>query len=75
MVSLLTQWRRSKAAEIDKPSFFVLTQKALMGVASLMPRNERELLAVPGIGKAKLEQYGKEILDIVANYREYNGLK
>lgn len=75
LVSLLTQWRRAKAAEIDKPSFFVLTQKALMGVASLMPRNERELLAVPGIGKAKLEQYGKEILDIMANYREYNGLK
>jgi superfamily II DNA helicase RecQ len=39
-----------------------------------MPRTERELLAVPGIGKVKAETYGKEILDIIANYCEYNGL-
>lgn len=74
LVALLTKWRREKAEEIDKPAFFVLTQKALMGLASRMPRTERELLAVPGIGKVKAETYGKEILDIIANYCEYNGL-
>ena len=46
-----------------------------MGIATLMPRTEKELLTVPGIGKVKAGMYGKEILDIVANYREYNGLK
>ena len=75
LVTLLTRWRRSKAAEMDKPAFIVLTQKALMGIATLMPRTEKELLTVPGIGKVKAGMYGKEILDIVANYREYNGLK
>ena len=72
---MITCWRREKAAEIGKPAFVVVSQKALMGLASIMPRDEKELLAVPGIGKVKAEQYGKEILDIVANYREYNGLK
>lgn len=75
LVGLLSRWRREKAAEIGKPAFVVFSQKALMGLASIMPRDEKELLAVPGIGKVKARQYGKEILDIVANYREYNGLK
>ena len=65
LVKVLSQWRRAKAQELGKPAFFVLTQKALIGIAEMMPRNEKELLAVPGIGKAKVAAYGQELIDIV----------
>ena len=68
LVALLSRWRKMKAEEIGKPAFVVFNQKTLMALATYMPRNERELLAVPGIGKAKAALYGQEILDIVAGF-------
>ena len=75
LVEMLRQWRKEKAAEIGKAAFVVLTQKSLLAIARMLPRTRKELLALPGIGKAKEALYGKEILDLVADYRENYGLK
>ncbi|MBR1549151.1 MAG: AAA family ATPase [Bacteroidales bacterium] len=75
LVSLLTRWRKEKAMETSRPAYYIFNQKTLMALASIMPRTEAELLAVPGIGKSKVELFGKEILDLVADYREYNGIQ
>ena len=74
LVRILTSWRKRKADEIEKPAYMVFNQKTLMGLATLMPRTEKALMEVPGIGKAKAALYGKELLDMIADYIEYNGI-
>ena len=55
-------------------AFTVLHQKTLLAIARQMPASEAELLAIDGIGKQKLRAFGREILDIVADYREAYGI-
>ena len=75
LVQLLRQWRKEKSEELGLPIFMVLQQKSLMGVVDMLPRTERELLAIDGIGKGKMALYGKELLDIVADFCESYGLR
>ena len=44
----------------------MFTDATLEAIAERMPRTERELLAVPGIGAAKLEKYGQAVLEVLA---------
>ncbi|MBP3763685.1 MAG: HRDC domain-containing protein [Bacteroidales bacterium] len=67
LIQALHIWRKAKAEELGRPAYFVLNQKTLMALASLAPKGMHELLAVPGIGKAKAEQYGAELLELIAN--------
>lgn len=75
LVSLIKEWRKQKAQEQGVGAFMILHQKAVMGIAQVMPRTEKELMTVPGIGKAKMAAYSKEILDLVADYCEAYGIK
>jgi hypothetical protein len=44
----------------------VLSDKHLEGIAERHPANLNALRACPGIGPAKLEAYGDEILEVLA---------
>lgn len=74
LVQMITQWRREKSAELDVPPFWILHQKTLLALAAAMPHSMAELTRVPGIGKAKASQYGEELLGIVADYCEQQGI-
>lgn len=69
LMEALRNWRRMKAEEIDKPAYIIFNQKTLMALATLAPQGMKELMEVPGIGKAKAAQYGTEILQIIADYK------
>ncbi len=43
-----------------------MNDKTLLAIAAGCPRNERELIMIPGIGPSKLEAYGDDILAICA---------
>ena len=73
-MGLIRDWRRGKAEEQGLPVYMVLQQKALNAISSVMPRTFDELKKLSGIGSVTVQRYGKEILDIVADYREANGL-
>lgn len=64
----LRAWRLDKARVINKPAYIVFSDRALRGIATALPRNSCELLEVHGIGAFKVEQYGPEVLALVANY-------
>ena len=68
LVDILRRWRKMKAEEIGKPAFYVFSQKTLMALAALAPRGMKELMEVPGIGKAKAAQFGAELLEVIAEY-------
>ena len=66
----LTQYRRRKSEEMGVPAYVIFSQKALMGITNLLPFTERELLRVPHVGKTVTTRYGKDILDIIAEYAD-----
>jgi len=66
LVLLLKEWRRETAIAGSVPAFVVMSDKTLLAIAAKRPENERELIMIPGIGPAKLEAYGDEILAMCA---------
>jgi superfamily II DNA helicase RecQ len=62
----LRAWRRSEAAEAGVPAYVVLSDRTLLAVASARPADSDALAALHGIGPAKLERYGPELLAAVA---------
>jgi DNA helicase-2/ATP-dependent DNA helicase PcrA len=66
MYDALATWRRRRASDEGVPPFHVFANRVLAAIAEAKPRSEAELLAVPGVGPAKLDRYGDEVLDLVA---------
>jgi len=62
----LKDWRlkRSKADEI--PAYVVFHNSTLAEIAARRPSTIAELASVPGVGPAKLERYGRDVLDALA---------
>jgi len=57
--------RRRLAEAENVPAYIVFNDAVLRNLAARMPRDERELLAVPGIGPAKLQRYGAAFLEVI----------
>ena len=66
--TLLRRWRSAKAKELGQPIYMVLQQKALLDIAAHRPTTPKELAMMNGVGPVTIERYGKEILDIVADF-------
>ncbi len=62
----LRAWRLEQAREEKVSPFIVAYDTVIAEIAERRPANERELLAVAGIGPGKVEKYGADILAIVA---------
>jgi DNA helicase-2/ATP-dependent DNA helicase PcrA len=62
----LKRWRLARARDEGKPPYVVFHDATLAAIAALRPTSEAELGAVPGVGPAKLERYGAEVLAAVA---------
>jgi DNA helicase-2/ATP-dependent DNA helicase PcrA len=58
----LKAWRLTRAREDDVPAYLVFHNSTLEEIAARRPRSLDELAAVPGVGPAKLERYGKGVL-------------
>ncbi|MFZ4518740.1 MAG: ATP-dependent DNA helicase UvrD2 [Microthrixaceae bacterium] len=66
LFSALREWRRRRAAAADVPAFVVFDDRTLTALAERRPRTRAQLLAVPGIGPAKAERFGEEVLALIA---------
>ena len=62
----LRSWRARRARERDVPAYVVFPDRTLVAIAASRPGTEAELLAVPGVGPAKLALHGSEVLAVVA---------
>lgn len=65
----LKDWRRDAAKEQDVPAYIVFSDNTLIAIAELRPTDEAALIAIPGIGARKLEQYGPDVLELVRRAR------
>jgi len=52
-------------ARAGRPAYTVFTDRTLVAIADSLPTDVTALGSVPGIGPAKSEQYGDDVVDIV----------
>lgn len=51
--------------EMKVPAYVVFTDNTLIAIAEALPADNAALVAIPGIGARKLEQYGPDVLALV----------
>ncbi len=61
----LKAWRLEVATEQKVPAYVVFSDNTLIAIAELRPGDDKALVAIPGIGARKLEQYGPDVLKLV----------
>ena len=61
-IEALREWRRLEAQRRSVPAYVVLHDRTLAALAAARPSTLDALLEIPGIGPAKLEAYGKDLL-------------
>ena len=66
VVERLRAWRRARSHADGVPAYVVLHDATLRDVAAAKPATLGELAAVKGLGPAKVERYGGDILEVVA---------
>ena len=60
----LKEWRAAEAKQLGIPAYMVLNDRTVASLAQARPANPRQLLEVNGMGPAKVERFGKEILEL-----------
>jgi DNA topoisomerase-3 len=65
LLARLRGWRLSEAKKKRVPAFRILTDKALIRLATMRPRDEKALLEVSGIGPGIAAKYGATLLALV----------
>ncbi|MQY51198.1 DNA helicase RecQ [Rhodocyclus gracilis] len=68
LVVALRQWRADKAREQGVPAYVILHDRTLRELAVLRPTDADSLLDVPGIGVAKAERYGADVLVLIGRH-------
>jgi DNA helicase-2/ATP-dependent DNA helicase PcrA len=63
----LKRWRLQRAKADEIPAYVVFHNSTLAEIASRRPATISELAAVPGVGPAKLERYGRDVLLALAS--------
>ncbi|MBA2569143.1 MAG: ATP-dependent DNA helicase UvrD2 [Actinobacteria bacterium] len=58
----LKRWRLEVAKAEERPAYVIFHNSTLAEIVRRAPRTRDELAAVPGVGPAKLERYGDEVL-------------
>ncbi len=64
----LKKLRKEIAQERGVPAFVIFSDKVLKEICTVMPKSERELLSVSGVGREKAERYGRKIIEAIEDY-------
>ena len=66
LLASLKRWRLERAKADGKPAYVVFHDATLAEIAARRPATPSQLGLVPGVGPAKLERYGADVLAAVA---------
>src|SRR5882762_8440823 len=65
LLAELKEWRLRISKEMSVPAYVVFTDNTMIAIAETLPTDDAALVAIPGIGARKLEQYGPDVLAMV----------
>jgi len=69
LVDALRLWRKEASSSASVPAYVVFSDATLLAIAERRPTDDAALLAIPGIGRKKLDDYGTDVIGIVATTR------
>jgi DNA helicase-2/ATP-dependent DNA helicase PcrA len=61
----LKTWRKERAGKDSVPAYVVFHDAVLVDIVKRRPAKLRDLATIPGIGSAKLERYGPDVLTVL----------
>lgn len=64
LFGLLREWRTKKSQSEGVPPFVLFTNLQLAQIVKTRPQTASDFLKIPGLGRAKLDKYGAELLAI-----------
>jgi DNA helicase-2/ATP-dependent DNA helicase PcrA len=64
----LRSWRAGRAKELSQPAYCVFTDATLEAIAERRPTSVSALVEIPGIGQAKLDKFGADVLALVEGH-------
>ncbi|MFC6093781.1 ATP-dependent DNA helicase UvrD2 [Saccharothrix lopnurensis] len=65
LLTRLRAWRADRARELKVPAYVVFTDATLVAIAEQRPEDVAGLVSIAGIGAAKLDRYGEDVLSLV----------
>ena len=68
LLAALKALRSRIASEQGVPAYVVFADSALLDMCAKKPRTDREFLEVSGVGAVKLERYGADFMNVIAEY-------
>jgi hypothetical protein len=71
----LKNWRDKICTEENLPVYLVANSDTVKEICLYLPLTKQHLLLLSGFGKAKVERFGDEILDMVESYCNQHGLE
>jgi len=69
LLGRLKDWRLKTSKDLGVPAYVVFTDNTLIAIAESLPADDAALVAIPGIGARKLEQFGADVLELVRSRR------
>jgi superfamily II DNA helicase RecQ len=66
LASRIKEWRAALAKQLRVPAYVVLHDRSVNAIALARPKNPRQLLDIGGMGPAKVERFGEEILELLS---------
>ncbi|MFI9006846.1 ATP-dependent DNA helicase UvrD2 [Actinosynnema sp. NPDC053489] len=69
LLTKLRAWRADRARELKVPAYVVFTDATLVAIAEQRPEDVAGLVAISGIGAAKLDRFGDDVLALVRGGR------
>ncbi|HVZ96161.1 MAG TPA: helix-turn-helix domain-containing protein [Chitinophagaceae bacterium] len=70
----LKQWRDTVCDKKNLPIYLVANQATLRDIATYLPMSRSDLMKMHGLGAAKADKYGDEILKLVNEYCDKNNI-
>jgi superfamily II DNA helicase RecQ len=64
LFNLLRDWRSQRCKKEGVPPYVIFTNHQLAAIVKRRPQSNSELTQIDGVGKAKVQKYGEEILAI-----------
>lgn len=65
LFATLREWRAAKARKEGTPPYVIFTNRELVALVRARPDTRAALTAVEGVGAAKVERYGAELLTLL----------
>lgn len=68
LFEVLRRWRSDTAREQGVPAYVILHDRTLRELAEVRPVSHGLLASITGMGHAKIEHYGEELLTLIRNH-------